>query len=147
MELALFLPQTSRRHWTQRLVFLVSVPTTRGSWALGNPLRHKRVCPGGFILSSQPMQTPLNMNSRIAREMWRDFTFSGGRKEHGAIWAISGIVHRPEYLPLGISLTRWSHPKRRTEGAGTNTGVKEQVNCTSPLDGSHASEAEGAEGG
>lgn len=43
------------------------------------------LAPGGFILSSQPTQTPLNINSRIEREMWRDFTFSGGREEYCAI--------------------------------------------------------------
>ncbi|CAK6432703.1 unnamed protein product [Pipistrellus nathusii] len=69
--------------------------------------------PGGFIPSSQPMQTPLNINSRIERGMRRDFTFSGGRKEHYGIWAISGIVHPPEYVPLGISLTRWRSSKEK----------------------------------
>lgn len=35
-----------------------------------------------------------------------DFSFSGGRKEHCAVRAISGTVVPPEHLPLGVSLTR-----------------------------------------
>lgn len=51
------------------------------------------------------------------------------------------------YLPLGISLIHWRSSKENRICWGPTLEVKEQVNRTGLLDGSHASEAEGAERG
>lgn len=69
----LFPSPVSQRHCSQKKApVLCSQPQGNG-WAPGRPLRHRGLAPGSLVSSKsfQPIQTPLNINSRTEKEMWR----------------------------------------------------------------------------
>ena len=108
-------PETLGEKTESFLLGLCSHPQG-GSWAPGRPLRPKRGPAPRSLVSSKPlqqMQTPLNINSRMEREMWQDFTVSGGGTEHYATQAISRTGGPPERLPLRASLIRKSFMENR----------------------------------
>lgn len=125
-----------------RRMELTLVSTTDKPETSGSKTRLPGLCPihKRQLGSRQPTETQTGLalvgsvsaNANIGlRGKCGETTFPGGREEHCAVQAISGIVGPPVYLPFGLSLISCKSFRVNRMCWGPKLEVKEQVNCTS----------------